>query len=130
MTFCARDHLNQRQNRGEGKSQTEPWFTNFIVRFLYEIFFELCLCIMINIAFMDPDNEGIWYISLLMIISVVVIGPVAITLLLFCGEKGPQYRHTYERGSFLRSFWAIRPIAKEAKTKLAIEAEKRIDVDF
>ena len=36
----------------------EPWVINFGVRFLYEVFFEICLCLMINVTFMDFEAGG------------------------------------------------------------------------
>ena len=45
----------QRENgqRSRERRELEPWMTNFGVRFLYEVFFEICLCFMINLAFVD-----------------------------------------------------------------------------
>jgi hypothetical protein len=40
----------------------EPWVHNFVNRYLYEIFFEACLCTMITVAnsSFSPENHAFW----------------------------------------------------------------------
>ena len=40
------------------RSRHEPFVTNFALRFAYELFLELCICIMITIFFADFSSFG------------------------------------------------------------------------
>ena len=81
------------------ESQFEPWLTNFTVRFLYEVYFELFFCLMISVAFMDSDMTEIWYIALSVLIVSLLLGPLATSLLFYL--KSPMYKHGYEKKSLL-----------------------------
>ena len=55
--------------------------TNFGIRFLYEVFFELCLCLMINAGYTDKDvSPAQWTLSIVLS-TVVILALIAITLL-------------------------------------------------
>lgn len=59
---------------------------NFMIRFLYEVFFEFAICAMINIS--DTNSGGIdqWLISLA---ALIVIGVALLAVMsLFC-KNGP-----------------------------------------
>jgi len=84
--------------------------TNFIVRFLYEIFFEIVLCLMINVSFLDYESSSQVANWLLCIAFVVVAlaSLVAISLLFWIG--GPDLKDSYEKRTLLQSFWGRRPM--------------------
>ena len=87
--------------------------TNFTVRFLYEIYFELCLCVMINASFVDKNDDSqvtAWVISL--ILAVLAFGAL-ITITVLFWKHGPAVKQSYEQKSFWSSFWGYRPIRRE-----------------
>ena len=122
--FIALDVTNYFKGRQDARSQQrkEPWMTNFLVRFLYELFFEICLCLMINASYLDTDSKAqvnsFIVCILLALISVAAI--VAITLL-FCSKTGPKKRDTYARNSFLGSFWGIRLLSRDKADQILEE---------
>ena len=84
---------------------------NFMVRFLYEAFFELVLCALINISTSSsgaPGGTGTWLLSLLVLIS--AIAAIAFIFTMYF-KNGPYVSGTYETGSVLASFlWGVRPL--------------------
>ena len=87
MVATCRDHM---MNGFAGKKRAwEPYLTNFLVRFFYEIFFEVILCLIINVSSTDFDASGSssftkWVICLVLIIAAIA-ALVAITTLLWRG---------------------------------------------
>lgn len=100
----------------------EPYMNNFMVRFLYEIFFELAICAMINVSNYQAGGMVQWFISLIVIVS------ITLTLLaimsLFC-KNGPYIHDTYARSSLLGSFWGRRALHEElVKAAALTQADK------
>lgn len=81
-----------------------------MIRFLYEIFFELAICAMIN--FSDQKAAGIapWALSVAIIFAIIVA--LLAVMSLFC-KNGPYIRDTYAQGSLLSSFWGSRALHEE-----------------
>ena len=90
--------------------------TNFGVRFLYEVFFEICLCFMINLAFIDFENRSgvggstlaTWILCLCLAI-VAFVALIALTVL-FWSKSGPSLRQSFEKGSLMSSIWGTRTL--------------------
>ena len=99
------------QNRRTKK--IEPWMTNFTVRFLYEIFFEIILCLMINFSYADLSSSSqvaSWIICIILsVISCAFI--MAITLLFWRG--GPDLKNSYQKRTLIQSIWGWRPINRD-----------------
>ena len=90
--------------------------TNFGVRFMYEVFFEICLCFMINLAFIDFDqqkggnsNELAAWIFCLCLAVIAFIALIAITVL-FWSKTGPSLLQSFARGSLWGSIWGTRTL--------------------
>ena len=67
----------------------EAWWNNFMVRFLYEVFFELSLCLMINLALHWGHTEKD---SISVVISLALAAVALLSLLclgFLCFHKGP-----------------------------------------
>ena len=90
------------------KQRIEPFFTNFKLRFLYEVSFEVCLCTVLYLAYAKNGEHETGFI-----VSLVVLGLV-LFLILFCMMLGccygPYINKSYARGTVMRSTWQIRPI--------------------
>ena len=91
----------------------DPQLNNFLVRFLYEIFFEICLCVMINMSFIDPNSNkqmtSFILCTLLMVLLFIIL--LSITMLLWRG--GPQKPGSYEPRTIAQSFWGPRPLKQQ-----------------
>ena len=57
IVFFVRDQY-QKYKGTRKPTYFEPWMTNFTVRFLYEIFFEICVCLMINSSYLDVKDSA------------------------------------------------------------------------
>lgn len=69
--------------------------TNFIVRFLYEVFFEIILCLMINFSFVDFQSSyqvANWIICIILG-GVALASLMAITTLFW--RDGPDIKNSY-----------------------------------
>jgi len=77
---------------------------NFCVRFLYEVFFELTLCVMINATFVDFDSRGSHVASWVLCLFLALLATIALVCitLLFWKDGAPSVRGTFEK----RSFWS------------------------
>lgn len=92
---------------------------NFMVRFLYEAFFELMICAFINVTNQEVGGLVWWVTSLAVIIvsSFVLLAVFS----LFC-INGPYVRDTYAKGSFMASFWGPRALHQDVlRAALATE---------
>ena len=103
------------QSRSKSKLRNQEYFIkNFLVRFLYEAFFELVLCSLINVSYLDDGAAGgflSWMASLVTLIA--AAGAIIFTLSLYCAN-GPYLKSKqYVKGSLLPSFWGIRQLNKE-----------------
>jgi len=80
---------SQQQNY---RSRAEPFMNNFMIRFLYEIFFELAICAMINFSDQKAGGVAQWMISLATLIT---LGGALLTIMsLFC-RNGPYIKDTF-----------------------------------
>lgn len=98
---------------------------NFMVRFLYEAFFELCLCALINVSTMTsgPGGMGTWFMSLIVLIACMT-AMLAVFSLYF--RNGPYLNGVYQKGSILTSFWGVRPLSEQIKNMALATEDKTI----
>ena len=97
--------------------------SNVFVRFLYQIFLEVCICVMINITIMNKDSftSGLLWLS-----SLVIIIAIGVSLLLMASlfwRNGPFVQNTYEEKSLLKSFWSSRPLKQDIIEEMEYEIE-------
>ena len=91
-------------------SNHERWWNNFLIRFLYEVFFELCLCLMLSFAaldFRDGRDQSVvsWGLS---IVLTLLVACSMCYLGLLCVRGGPYVEGSYEKKSLRKSFWQHR----------------------
>ena len=101
----------------KSKKKRDPNHTrcsNFAIRFLYEVFFELCLCIMISLSVSGVTKWELILSCLLVALAVISL----CTLTLLCYKGGPYISNTYEKRSLKGSFWHIRAIREDIIAKV------------
>lgn len=84
--------------------------SNFALRFFYQFFFEMCLCVLINLLAMDFSSfsPGVqWITSLLVGIGIVLYVGWLVSLFFY---NGPFLAGFYQKGTYFKSFWMARPI--------------------
>ena len=89
---------------------TEVGINNFMVRFTYELYFELMICAFINVSSLSGGSIFWWTFSLLVIL-VGVCGLLVFASLL-C-SNGPYIDGTYAPNSFIESFWGVRHLHED-----------------
>ena len=58
----------------------EPYLMNFTVRFLYEVFFELCICLMINLSYLSAQQPAAYWLISFSLGMLALIGLVWVML--------------------------------------------------
>lgn len=109
----------------------EPWMTNFCIRFLYEVFFELTLCIMINIAYVDASQTSTqiatWVFCLLFGL-VAIVALICITSLFWGFGAPPEVSDSYEKNSvWSRLTWGRRALNEATVKRLFPVQDKAAD---
>lgn len=101
------------QNRRTRRESVSVLMSNFTVRFLYELFFEIFLCALINVsAFSVGAANGNWVISLFMLLA--CAAAIGFMASLYC-KNGPYLADSYQKGSFLSSFWEVRQLSADVQ---------------
>ena len=86
------------------------FMSNFTLRFVYECFFEIFLCLLIHVTTAYDSSESLLVFSL--ILFLLSLGLIALISLLFC-FRGPYMEPcVYREKSLKRSFWGLRPLNK------------------
>ena len=92
----------------EGSSKG-AFMANFMLRFLYELVFEFCLCSILYMSYTsEASTQGFVYF--------VCVGCVIamIASLIFCMSRGfkngPYIQDFYNKGTLMGSFWSMRQI--------------------
>ena len=84
------------------KKKYEPLMNNFTVRFLYEVFFEVILCVIISLTFREQHGEH--RLTLSFIVSIILILFLGLSLafltVLPFKRRGPNLARFYEKCSF------------------------------
>jgi len=102
-----------------GPRSQETFMNNFMVRFVYEVFFELMICAFISVTNQEAAGLGQWLTSL----AVIIVG-CFFTLAVFSQffSNGPYVRDTHAKGSLLASFWGVRALHEDVlRAALATE---------
>lgn len=107
----------------------EAWWINALMRILYEVFFEITICLLISFSTIgygphDKEQSGMWKLTVALTVLAIVF---LCSLTLCCFRGGP-----YARNSFATSAWTtcwglrkIKPQLLEEAIKLAaLEDEK------
>ena len=113
----------KKQNRRNKKQRNSVCVTNCFVRFIYQIFFEICICVFINITVMDQNSfqAGLLWLSSLVII--VVIGVILLVIVSLFWKNGPYVSDSYEEKSWFGSFWGVRALTSEIIEEMEYELE-------
>ena len=121
VTDKARARQRQRdgQNAGRNVSRKEPYLTNFAIRFLYEVFFELCLCIMINLSYSDAQESTYW--ALCLVLSLATLAAL-VWITVQYWNRGASMQGVYGKRTLISSFWGIRLLDKDV-AKILDKAE-------
>ena len=96
-----------------GKTKNEPYVTNFALRFFIEMFFEICICSLVNLALVDFDNFSPsfqWILALLAMISICVYLAWLVSLFFV---NGPYLDDFYVKGTAFMSLFHARPFNLE-----------------
>ena len=100
------------------KTRHEAYYFGVIIRIVYECFFEIVLCLLINQTIIAESTLSLSRLGLSL---TVIVGLLLAFLCLMCFRFGPYVNGSYEPGSLTQSFWAFRPVCK--KHLAAIEDE-------
>lgn len=111
--LAIKDHLGTKPrfaHRRFFRKQHEPWANNFALRFFYEVFLEMCLCVLINIAIVDFDDfsTGVQWLTSVLVAVAITCYLLWLVSLFYC--YGPFLEGFYVKGTYLESFWMARPI--------------------
>ena len=73
----------------------EPWWANFGLRFMYMVFFELILSVLINLTIVDFDmsDSFLLWLTGYFVLMLIVMGVTGLAYLFIRG--GPYLEHTY-----------------------------------
>ena len=102
----------------------EAWWNNFLIRFLYEVFFEVSICLMLSFTILDLNNlKNSWEWGLT--VGLAVLALICLCLLSFlCFKSGPYVKGTYESRSLAKSFWHFRSIRADHHLFKTVSSEK------
>ena len=85
---------------------------NFNVRFLYEFFLELCICVCINLfGAKDGGSRALWAFSVLALLALICL--VAFVASLFLRGGPYLVPSSYQDGTLFQSFWGLRPLKND-----------------
>ena len=108
------DYFRARHFRQSGRRVYRPtaYMSNFTLRFIYEFFFEICLCVLIHTSVAYGGDTFLYFLALVIFIAIVVF--IVFLFGLFC--KGGPYAvpSNYDSKSLRKSWWGARPLCQEA----------------
>ena len=84
---------------------------NFNLRFFYEFFFEICLCVLIHATTVYEDDFYMYYIATLIFFAIIVF--IVFICGLFCKGGPYQVPNIYASKSLGTSWWGVRPLCSE-----------------
>jgi len=87
------------------------WMANFTLRFCYEFFFELCLCLLIHTVQVQNRGNFLWVLSLMLFVA----GVIFIIMLCSLFFRGGPYLEpsSFSRHSLINGIWGIRYLKTE-----------------
>jgi hypothetical protein len=108
-----------RARRGKkGKTRCTAWTANFSLRFAYEFFLEICLCVFIHVRtykFNEGASDLLWALAVLLILAMTLF--VAFLVSIFF-RGGPYVPGCYSSNSLSQSFWGVRPLCPDSSKNL------------
>ena len=99
-------------------SEHGAWTLNFSLRFVYEFFLEICICVFIHLAAIGVNaNEAdfLWVLALIICLLIVLL--VIFTVYLFFRGGPYTVPNSYEKNSLWHSWWSVRPLRLEDTNK-------------
>lgn len=106
----------KKQTAKEEKKNTSgfihtAWMANFTLRFCYEFFFELCLCLLIHTMQVQNRGNFLWVLSLMLFVA----GVMFIIMLCSLFFRGGPYLEpsSFSRHSLKNGIWGIRYLKTE-----------------
>lgn len=114
LAFFVYETLKSRK-AGNRVFKKTAWMLNFNLRFLYEFFFELALCVCINVIGAKDGAGTLWGFSLILLLGVMVFVGFVTTLFF----RGGPYKvpNSYRSGSLKDSIWGKRPLCEDICTE-------------
>ena len=109
-------------------SRQEAWWCNLQVRLLYELYFEVCLCLMISFSLQHESTAVEKLISFALLLVVVAI---LVLMTGCCFKGGPFLKGSYAKHSLINSFWHYRALEEKylAEIQNELEQERKIQID-
>ena len=108
---------------------------NIAIRSFYEMFLEICICIMINITILDFSSASTSFSWITSFIFASGILASIIFLISLTRKNGPYYPGYYKKGTFWKSTWVVRRYhkdvrnLKELKRLKALRTEKEVELE-
>ena len=89
------------------------WWSNFFVRFLYEVFFEICISLTLTVALVGSETQSLSnYGVIVCTVIVAILCAFGLSLLVYlCFKSGPYVPDSYEKGSLMNSVWGYRRLS-------------------
>ena len=89
-------------NKSQKRFTRSSWCQNFILRFLYEFFFEFCICFLLQLVYIAKVNENnqIFQYVLFVLLILVVMAFIAFIISQFF-YRGPWVPGFYEKGTLV-----------------------------
>jgi hypothetical protein len=126
----ARDLMNRRLTNSKNSSYL-PWITNIMMRFLYEAFLEVSICMVITSAAVDFSTFKSGFFWCTSIIGILAL----ICFVAFVASRmwvaGPQVNDSYAGKSLVQSFWGIRQIRTQVTQDIIFrqDGDERLSLD-
>ena len=125
-----KDYISRGSSAKFLRTRHEPMLNNITLRFFYECFFEICICIMINIAALDFGSLSSsiqWATAMIFAGSIVVFMMFLVSL---AYRNGPYHPGYYQPGTFWKSIWAVRPYNSDIRNNSELKRLKRLRRKF
>lgn len=102
----------------KGNRRLSAWLKNFSLRFIYEFFFEVCLCTFIHIGLSQEvkSESPLYFWSVSILSMLVIVALVAFVSCLFV-YGGPYTSNSFRKGSLRESWWGKRELNSEIVKK-------------
>ena len=107
VTMCDRCCFRRQRQR------FDAWWSNFFVRFLYEVFFEICISLTLTVALVGSETQSLSnYGVIVCTVIVAILCAFGLSLLVYlCFKSGPYVPDSYEKGSLMNSVWGYRRLS-------------------
>ena len=87
------------------------FMTNFSLRFVYEFFFEICLCLLIHSAVAYGADDLLYVISIILFLCMLIF--IALLFAFFCKWGPYTVPNSYSHNSLRKSWWGTRTLCSE-----------------